>query len=82
MVSWVAKNGVDKEKFMSAYNSPETQAKLAMAREMTRNYEIKGIPSIVIDGKFVTSARMAGGTRELMQLVDRLVELARKERAK
>ncbi len=82
MVSWVAKNGVDKEKFMSAYNSPEIRAKLAMAREMTRNYEIKGIPSIVIDGKFVTSARMAGGTRELMQLVDRLVELARTERAK
>ncbi|MEK7361632.1 MAG: thiol:disulfide interchange protein DsbA/DsbL [Pseudomonadota bacterium] len=82
MVSWVAKNGVDKEKFMSAYNSPEIQAKLAKAREMTRNYEIKGVPSIVIDGKFVTSARMAGGTRELMQLVDRLVELARKERAK
>ena len=82
MVNWVSHNGVDREKFISAYNSPEIQAKLAMAREMTRNYEIKGVPSIVIDGKFVTSARMAGGTRELMQLVDRLVELARKERAK
>ncbi len=35
----------------------------------------------LVDGKFVTSARMAGGTRELMQLVDQLVELARRERA-
>ncbi len=82
MVNWVSHNGVDREKFISAYHSPEIQAKLAAAREMTRSYEIKGVPSIVIDGKFVTSARMAGGTRELMQLVDRLVELARKERAK
>jgi protein dithiol oxidoreductase (disulfide-forming) len=82
MVNWVSHNGVDKEKFISTYHSPEIQAKLAAAREMTRNYEIKGVPSIVIDGKFVTSARMAGGTRELMQLVDPLVELARKERAK
>ena len=82
MVNWVSHNGVDREKFISAYHSPEIQAKLAVARDMTRNYEIKGVPSIVIDGKFVTSARMAGGTRELMQLVDRLVELARKERAK
>jgi thiol:disulfide interchange protein DsbA len=82
MVNWVSHNGVDKEEFISAYHSPEIQAKLAAAREMTRNYEIKGVPSIVIDGKFVTSARMAGGTRELMQLVDPLVELARKERAK
>jgi thiol:disulfide interchange protein DsbA len=82
MVDWVSHNGVDKEKFISAYHSPEIQAKLAAARGMTRDYEIKGVPSIVIDGKFVTSARMAGGTRELMQLVDPLVELARKERAK
>lgn len=82
MVNWVSHNGLDKEKFVRIYNSPEIQAKLVTAREMTRNYEIKGVPSIVVDGKFVTSARMAGGTRELMQLVDQLVELARKERAK
>ena len=82
MIKWVAHNGIDKDKFLSTYNSAEIQAKLAAAREMTRNYEIKGVPSIVVDGKFVTSARMAGGTRELMQLVDRLVDMARKERAK
>jgi len=82
MVDWVSHNGVDKQKFIDAYGSPEIQAKLAAAREMTRSYEIKGVPSIVVDGKFVTSARMAGGTRELMRVVDQLVELARKERAK
>lgn len=80
--TWVSHNGIDRQKFMSVYNSPEIQAKLAAAREMTRSYEIKGVPSIVVDGKFLTSARMAGGTRELMQLVDRLVALAREERAK
>ena len=75
-------NGLDKQKFIDTYRSPEIQAKLAAAREMTQSYEIKGVPSIVVDGKFVTSARMAGGTRELMQVVDQLVELARKERGK
>jgi len=82
MVNWVSHNGLDKEKFVGIYRSPEIQAKLAAAREMTQNYEIKGVPSIVVDGKFVTSARMAGGTRELMRVVDQLVELARKERGK
>lgn len=82
MAGWLSGNGVDKEKFMSVYHSPETGAKLVTARESTRNYEIKGVPSIVVDGKFVTSARMAGGTRELMQLVGQLVELARKERGR
>jgi thiol:disulfide interchange protein DsbA len=80
MAEWVAHNGLDRQKFIDTYRSPEIQAKLAAAREMTRTYEIKGVPSIVVDGKFVTSARMAGDTHKLMRVVDQLVELARKER--
>ncbi len=82
MADWVSHNGLDKQKFIAIYHSPEILAKLAAAREMTQSYEIKGVPSIVIDGKFVTSARMAGGTRELMKVVDQLVEQARRERGK
>jgi protein dithiol oxidoreductase (disulfide-forming) len=81
-VAWAGKNGIDKEKFLNTYRSAEIQAKLAVARQMVQNYEIKGVPSIVIDGKFLTSARMAGGIRELVQVLDQLVELARKERGK
>jgi thiol:disulfide interchange protein DsbA len=82
MAGWVSHNGLDKQKFTDIYRSPEIQAKLASARAMTQSYDIRGVPSIVVDGKFLTSASMTGGTRELMQVVDRLVELARKERAK
>ncbi|MGP1677291.1 MAG: thiol:disulfide interchange protein DsbA/DsbL [Burkholderiales bacterium] len=82
MAGWVSHNGLDKQKFIDTYRSPEIQAKLVAARDMTRNYDIKGVPSIVVDGKFLTSARMTGSTRELMRVVDQLVELARKERGK
>ncbi len=82
MAGWVSHNGLDKQKFTDTYRSPEIQAKLAGARTMTQSYGIRGVPSIVVDGKFLTSANMAGGTRELMLVVDQLVELARKERAK
>jgi len=82
MAAWVAHNGLDKQKFIDTYGSPQIQAKLATAREMTRSYDIKGVPSIVVDGKFLTSAAMTGGTDELIKVVEQLVELARKERAK
>ena len=82
MVDWVSRNGVDKQKFLDTYRSPEIAARLTAAREMTQSYDIKGVPSVVIDGKYVTSARLAGGTRELMKLVDQLVEQARTERGK
>ena len=80
--AWVAHNGLDKQKFVAIYQSPETQAKLDAARKLMRSYEIRGVPTIVVDGKFLTSARMTGGTTELMRVVDELVALARKERAK
>jgi thiol:disulfide interchange protein DsbA len=82
MLNWVSHNGVDKEKFASAYRSPEVQAKLVAARQMIQDYDIKGVPSIVVDGKYVSSGRLTGGTRELMQVLAHLVELARKERGK
>jgi thiol:disulfide interchange protein DsbA len=82
MANWVSRNGIDKEKFMKIYRSPEIQAKLAAARQMIQDYDIKGVPSMVIDGKYVTSASMTGSTRALMQVVEQLVELAGKERRK
>ena len=82
MGNWVSRNGIDKEKFMKIYRSPEIQAKLAAARQMIQDYDIKGVPSMVIDGKYVTSASMTGSTRALMQVVGQLVELAGKERGK
>ena len=82
MLSWVGKNGIDKERFISAYRSPAVQEKLVAARQMIQTYDIKGVPSIVVDGKFVTSASMTGGTRELMRVLAQLVELAHKERGK
>ena len=82
MTDWVSRNGVNREKFIQTYRSQEVVAKLNAAREMLKSYDIKGVPTVVIDGKYLTSARMAGGTKEMMKVVDQLVEQARKDRAK
>jgi thiol:disulfide interchange protein DsbA len=82
MLEWVARNGVDAQKFVDAYRSPATEARLAESRALLRGYGVTGVPTIVVDGRFVTSARLAGGTRQLMPLVDHLIDLARKERAR
>lgn len=82
MLEWVSRNGIEVQKFIDAYGSPGIQAKVEGAREMIRQYGVKGVPSIAVGGRFLTSARMAGGTRELMPVVDRLIDLVRKERAK
>ena len=82
MVDWVSRNGVDKQRFVDTYRSPAVDAKIAAAREMVKAYEVKGVPTVVVDGKFRTSAGMAGGTAQLLPLVERLIGVARRERAK
>lgn len=80
MADWVARNGIDRQKFLAAYHSEETKKLLAQSRDLMKQYDITGVPSVVVDGKYLTSARLAGGTRQLSQVVDELVKLARKER--
>jgi len=82
MANWVGHNGIDRERFVGTYRSPEIQAKLVEARQLIQTYDIKGVPSIVVDGKYVTTARMTGSTPDLMRVLGQLVELARKERGK
>ena len=80
MLEWVAHNGIDAKKFTEIYGSQSTQAKLARSRELMNAYDVRGVPTIVVDGKYMSSARLAGGTRQLMQIVDELVRQAKSER--
>lgn len=82
MLEWVGHNGIDAGKFAEIYASPAIQAKLAQSRELMKSYDVRGVPTIIVDGKYMTSARLANGTRPLMQIVDELVRQARSERPK
>ena len=80
MADWVARNGIERQKFTDTYASPEVAAKVAQARELLKAYDVRGVPTFIVDGKFLTSARLAGGTQQVIQVVDHLVKLAREER--
>lgn len=82
IVDWVAKHGVDRNKFSATYNSFAVQNKAQRARAMTQSYGIQGVPTLVIDGKYVTSSGQAGGHEGVMKTVDELIALARGERSK
>ena len=82
MLEWVGRNGVDSGRFREIWASAATTEKLSTARKMLDTYAIRGVPSIVVDGKYVTSARMAGSTKVMMDVVDALVARARQDRLK
>ncbi len=80
IAEWAAKHGLDRDKFMAIYNSAETRQKVERARKMTMDYDIQGTPSIVVDGKFLTSTSMTAGVPLVIPVIDGLVRLARQQR--
>jgi thiol:disulfide interchange protein DsbA len=82
ITAWVASNGVDGAKFSELWHSPEIAAQVNSAKKALDTYHVKGVPSFVIDGRYITSARMAGGTKEMMRVVEYLVDRAASERTK
>jgi len=82
MADWAVSNGLERQRFLDTYRSADVAAKTARARELLKSYGVRGVPTFIVDGKFLTSARLAGGTKEVVEVVDRLVKLARQERSR
>ena len=56
----VTKNGVDKTKYLETFNSFGVQTKMKRANALINSYKVDSAPTIVIDGKYVTSPSQAG----------------------
>ena len=55
IIDWVAKNGIDRNKFLEAWNSFGVMTKLRRLPQITSDYKVDSVPTIVIDGKYQTS---------------------------
>jgi thiol:disulfide interchange protein DsbA len=82
IADWVAANGVDRDRFTELRKSDPVQAQVEAAKKALESYQVKGVPSFVVDGKYLTSAKMAGSVPGMVRVVDYLVERAAKERKK
>lgn len=80
LLEWLRGNGVDAERFKAVRDSAEIKAKVAAANKTFDAYNVSGVPAFAVDGKYLTSARMAGSVRQMMEVVEHLVNRARDER--
>lgn len=78
IAAYLAKSGVDSAKFLEAFNSFTTQAKIKRARALVDGYKIDGVPAIGVHGRFYTSGAMAGGNERSLAVADFLVQQLRK----
>ena len=80
MLGWAERQGLDRQRFAAAYRSPQVQRQVAEARSVAERYQLRGVPALVVDGRYLTSNAYTGSADDTLAMVDRLVQKVRKER--
>jgi thiol:disulfide interchange protein DsbA len=89
LLDFLVKNGVDKAKYLEAFNSFGVQTKLKRAQQVAAQYKLDSVPALVIDGHYTTSPAVAGhgltsadeAHKVMFAVVDSLVAKSLQERA-
>jgi thiol:disulfide interchange protein DsbA len=66
IIDWVAKNGVDKAKFVDAWNSFGVLTKLKRLPQVLNAYKIDSVPTLVVDGRYMTSPSVVDASNKGM----------------
>ena len=77
IANWVAKQGVDKTKFMEQFNSFSIATKASRATQLQNAYKVEGVPAMGVAGRFYTDGSLAKSMPRALQVVDYLVAEAR-----
>jgi protein dithiol oxidoreductase (disulfide-forming) len=90
VIDWVSKNGIAKDKFLEYWNSFGVLTKLKRLSSITAAYKVDSAPSLVIEGKYVTSPAVVGAanpkvnegelSKLTMQVLDGLVAKVQAEK--
>ncbi|HEX9173907.1 MAG TPA: thiol:disulfide interchange protein DsbA/DsbL [Telluria sp.] len=83
VIDLAVKNGVDRAKFMETWNSFGVTTKLRRLPAIMGAYKVESVPTVVVDGKYMTSPAVAGqaagattsaqAEQALLQVLDALV---------
>ncbi|WP_210398264.1 thiol:disulfide interchange protein DsbA/DsbL [Motiliproteus sediminis] len=65
--------GVSADDFDKAYSSFAINSQMNWGRKKAGEYRISGVPSMVVNGKYLVTAEKAGGQRQMLEVVDFLV---------
>lgn len=74
IVKFIAGLGIDQKKFSAAYHSFAVSSKVKQAKKLTKAFNVNGVPSVVVNGKYLTSGTHAGSFEGMVYLMNALAE--------
>ena len=77
VTEWATKQGIDKAKFLDAYNSFAVATKSRKATALQDAFKVDGVPSLGVAGKYFTSGAIAQTMERALLVTDYLLGLTR-----
>jgi protein dithiol oxidoreductase (disulfide-forming) len=79
---WAASHGLDRNRVAEVYGSFAVSSKFNRAKALAQAYNIQSVPTMIVDGKYMTASDKVGTHAALPPVLDALIAKARAERAK
>jgi thiol:disulfide interchange protein DsbA len=73
IIAFAVEQGFDEQEFRSAYESFPVDMQVRQAAALAKGYGIDGVPTIIVNGKYLTSATLTGSRAKMFAVIDRLV---------
>jgi len=77
LVDFIDSEGFDGSSFSKNFDSFGTEIRIKKANKLARQYQITSVPTIIINGKYLTSGSFVSSYEELYDVVNFLVEKER-----
>lgn len=80
IADWAAAHGIDRSAFLATFNSVTIRGFATSAEQLTGRVKLRGVPALLIDGKYLVHIADNGDFAPQLAIVDALVAKARRER--
>jgi len=72
IAAFFQQHGVSKDEFTKAFSSFAVESKLQRADLLNRRYRVNSVPTLIVNGKYLTDQNSAGGEPQLFSLIGEL----------
>jgi len=80
-IDWITKqSGLDRKKVENTFRSFSVTTKVSRAYQVFQTSGATGVPSLIIEGRYLTSGTLAGSGEDALRVTDYLIEKVRAER--
>ena len=74
MLDFVVEQGIDREVFAKEMKSMSVTRNVKEALLMSQTSGITGVPSMIVNGKYIVDGPMAGSMEDVLKVVDYLIQ--------